>query len=75
MTADWLDGGIGQALTANEAVVERWLADEPGSWGYLSAHAVLACRARLGRRLTDAERRAVWSALWTRLQRLEGERP
>jgi len=37
---------------------------KPKAWGALAGHGVAALRARLGRRLTDAERRALWTALW-----------
>ncbi|MGH2473234.1 MAG: hypothetical protein ACRDG6_12745 [Candidatus Limnocylindria bacterium] len=36
----------------------------PRTWGALAGHGVAALRARLGRELTDAERRAFWAALW-----------
>ena len=36
----------------------------PKAWGALAGHGVAALRARLGRHLTDAERRALWTALW-----------
>ncbi|MDQ2913896.1 MAG: hypothetical protein M3T56_11655, partial [Chloroflexota bacterium] len=36
----------------------------PKAWGALAGHGVAALRARLGRQLTDAERRAFWAALW-----------
>jgi hypothetical protein len=36
----------------------------PKAWGALAAHGVAALRARLGRQLTDRERRALWGALW-----------
>ena len=36
----------------------------PKAWGALAARGVAALRARLGRQLTDAERRALWEALW-----------
>lgn len=45
-------------LTA--AVRER----RPGAWGRLAGLAVIAHRERLGRRLEDRERRAVWDAVW-----------
>ena len=41
----------------------------PKAWGALAAHGVAALRARLGRQVTDAERRALWSALWREAQR------
>ena len=55
-------------LQANGALVRQWREGVPGSWGALAGKAVLLYRERLGRRLTDAERRAVWAALWARLQ-------
>ena len=36
----------------------------PKAWGALVAHGVTALRERLGRAPSDAERRALWSALW-----------
>ena len=36
----------------------------PKAWGALAGHGVAALRARLGRQLTDAERRALWAVLW-----------
>ena len=43
----------------------------PKAWGALAAHGVTALRRTLGRAPDDAERRALWSALW----RLAGEEP
>jgi len=36
----------------------------PKSWGALAGHGVTALRARLGRPLSEEERRALWAALW-----------
>jgi len=36
----------------------------PKAWGALAGHGVVALRDRLGRPPTDAERRALWTALW-----------
>ena len=36
----------------------------PKAWGALAGHGVVALRARLGREVTDPERRALWTALW-----------
>jgi len=36
----------------------------PKAWGALAGHGVAALRARLGRPLSDEERRALWAALW-----------
>lgn len=40
----------------------------PKAWGALAGHGVAALRERLGRQLTDAERRALWTALWREAQ-------
>jgi hypothetical protein len=36
----------------------------PKAWGALAGHGIAALRERVGRQLTDAERRALWTALW-----------
>jgi hypothetical protein len=41
----------------------------PKAWGALAGHGVAALRARLGRQLTDVERRALWTALWHEAER------
>lgn len=41
----------------------------PKAWGALAARGVTALRERLGRSLSDAERRALWAALWREAQR------
>jgi hypothetical protein len=41
----------------------------PRTWGALAGHGVAALRARLGRQLTDSERRAFWAALWREAER------
>ena len=41
----------------------------PKAWGALAARGVTALRERLGRGLSDAERRALWAALWREAQR------
>ena len=61
---------IETVLTGHPDRVQAWLANRPGAWGFLAGQAVLAERRRLGRALTEAERRAVWQALWDRLTEL-----
>jgi len=41
----------------------------PKAWGALAGHGVTALRARLGRPLSDEERRALWAALWRETMR------
>ena len=52
--------------------VADFLANRPGAWGFLAGQAVLRQRRRLGRRLTESERRRVWAKLWDELQALRG---
>ena len=65
-----MNDSIDGVLRAHDVQVRAWLANEPGSWGYLAGQAVLAERRRLGRSLTERERRAVWQALWDRLMEI-----
>jgi hypothetical protein len=53
--------------------VRAWLAGEPGAWGFLAGQAVLAERRRLGRPLTEIERRIVWQSLWGALLRFRAQ--
>lgn len=55
---------MGDVLRDHPEAVARWLADQPGAWGYLAGHGVMAARRALGRQLTEEERREVWSLLW-----------
>jgi hypothetical protein len=60
-------------LAEHPEPVGRWRRSEPGAWGFLAGQAVLLARRRLGRRLTEAERRAVWAATWAALSRAPPE--
>jgi hypothetical protein len=44
----------------------------PKAWGALAAQGVIALRERLGRAPSDAERRALWSALWNAVRKQPG---
>ena len=52
----------------NPVAVKRWIAQEQGAWGFLAGKAVLAAKEKLGRRLSQAERRILWDLLWRELQ-------
>ena len=41
----------------------------PKAWGALAGHGVAALRARLGRQVTERERRELWAALWREAER------
>jgi len=44
----------------------------PKAWGALAGYGVVALRERLGRAPSDAERRALWSALWDAARKQPG---
>jgi Asp-tRNA(Asn)/Glu-tRNA(Gln) amidotransferase B subunit len=61
---------VERVIAEHRQEVDRWLADEPGAWGFLAGQCIIRCREALGRRLSEAERRAVWQALWDALVEL-----
>lgn len=61
-------------IDGHAPMIAKWIAGEPKSWGFLAGKAVTACRHRLGRSLTDLERRKVWQLLWNRLAQLKQSR-
>ncbi len=66
-----IEEAVQLTLDGNAAMIAKWIVGEPKSWGFLAAKAVTACRQRLGRSLTELERRMVWQLLWNRLKRLK----
>jgi len=69
--SDLLESVVGETLASHAEMVNNWLAGRPKSWGYLAGKAVGAYRRRLGRDLSDAERRTVWARLWQALTELK----
>ena len=67
LTEEQLREVIVLTIESNASVVRGWLENKPGSWGFLAGKAVIACRQRLGRGLTEQERRTVWNELWRSL--------
>jgi len=65
-----LELAVQETLEGNGETVAAWLRGEAGAWGALAGQAVIAYRRRLGRALTDAERRQVWQELWQSLQEI-----
>ncbi len=59
-------------LQCQREMARKWMAGETGSWGFLAGQAVMALRRRMGRRLTEQERREVWHRLWERLTEMMG---
>jgi hypothetical protein len=68
MAEDPLAAAVAETLARHGEVVARWRRREPGAWGHLAGQGVLAYRRRLGRALTDAERRRVWAGVWAALE-------
>ena len=70
MSREPLDEAVRETIEGNGDCVAAWLRGEAGAWGALAGKAVIAYRRRLGRSLTDAERRRVWQDLWQSLQEI-----
>ncbi len=62
---------VRRTIDGNASMVQKWIAGQPGSWGFLAGKAVTATRQTLGRKLTDWERRVVWHLLWESLVELK----
>lgn len=63
-----------EAIAADESLAAAVRARTAGAWGRLAGLAVIAHRQRLGRRLEDPERRAVWAAVWREVHTTADER-
>ncbi len=69
-----IDEAVQLTIDSHPPMIAKWIAGEPKSWGFLAGRAVTAYRHRLGRSLTDLERREVWQLLWNRLTQLKQSR-
>jgi hypothetical protein len=65
---DPLAAAVAETIAAHPQAVERWRTNQPGAWGFLAGQGVLAYRARLGRPLSEIERRGLWATLWAALE-------
>lgn len=63
-----------ETVAADEALAAAVRARRAGAWGRLAGLAVVAHRERLGRKLEDHERRAVWDAVWREVHGAADER-
>ena len=68
---DTLDPVLRQVIGEHREKALAWMGRERGAWGFLAGQGVAATRRHLGRQLTDAERRMVWSRLWWWLEQLQ----
>ena len=71
LTLETLDPVLRQVIGEHREKTLAWMARERGAWGFLAGHGVAATRQHLGRQLTEAERRMVWSRLWWWLEQLQ----
>lgn len=67
IVADAIAEAVARVVAAEAELAAGVVAGRAKTWGPLAAKAVVALRERLGRVPTAAERRAVWDALWRRL--------
>lgn len=59
-----IERAVSLTVEREPALVHDTAARRPKAWGVLAAKGVLAFRELAGRAPNDAERRAIWSALW-----------
>lgn len=61
---------IAVVIAASPGKLDDYRHGRPRAFGYFAGRAVGEVRRRLGRNLSDAERRLVWQRLWARLEAL-----
>ena len=59
-----IERAVALTVEREPALVRDTAARRPKAWGTLAAKGVLAFREVAGRAPSEAERRAIWSALW-----------
>jgi hypothetical protein len=59
-----IERAVSLTLEREPALVRGTAARRPKAWGALAARGVVTFRELAARAPTDAERRAIWSALW-----------
>ena len=59
-----IERAVSLTIEREPELIRDTAARRPKSWGALAAKGVLAFRELAGRAPSDAERRAIWSALW-----------
>ena len=71
VTNEAIDPLLVEVVNGNQDKVIGWMQGQPGAWGFLSGQAVSSVRESAGRRLTDMERRLVWSRTWWWLEQVK----
>jgi hypothetical protein len=59
-----IERAVTETIDREPELLRATRARTPKAWGALAAKGVLAFRELAGRAPTEAERRAIWSALW-----------
>lgn len=59
-----IERAVSLTIERESALLRDTAARQPSAWGALAARGVVTFRQLAGRRPTDDERRAIWSALW-----------
>lgn len=59
-----IERAVSLTIEREAALLRDTAARRPSAWGALAARGVVTFRQLAGRRPTDDERRAIWSALW-----------
>ncbi len=59
-----IERAVSLTIERESALLRDTAARRPSAWGALAARGVVTFRQLAGRRPTDDERRALWSALW-----------
>lgn len=60
-----IERAVSLTIEREPQLVRDVAAQTPKAWGALAAKGILTFRELAGRAPSDAERRAIWSALWT----------
>ena len=59
-----IERAVSLTIEREAALLRDTAARRPSAWGALAARGIVTFRQLAGRRPTDDERRAIWSALW-----------
>jgi hypothetical protein len=69
-----VESAVQRTLASSADLVRDTAAAVPKAWGALAARGIVTFREITGRPPTDDERRAIWSALWNGVHRLNDPR-
>lgn len=59
-----IERAVSLTIEREAALLRDTAARRPSAWGALAARGIVTFKELAGRRPTDDERRAIWSALW-----------